>query len=457
MRYDVIIIGSQPAACVAAEACVQKGMQVYWSKGPKKAGGIFRGIQIENKIWDAGMNLLELSTFSTAYPKQDLKTYDAEKRYDAVRFIPELLKFFESKLQLHKVALPQMHMHQQLYPDFLISNQTECIRSIDSEIRHKIIQELIPLTDHNPLHASLKNTSLDFELLNYQEIAYANHGATFHSLYIQPWLEAICGNVSERIPGRYHRQIWAPLWYPETLIKLMRGEHVEMPETCFHYPLGERFGAWLERLEHSLFHHPKIHISLEHFEEIHREKEYWTIHRGADEIEGNYLFYCDDLNPLSATPAHIERGKIGFIAFEITHPEFDFSVINFVQAEYGIFRITNQTHLMGNNDPEVHQYMAEFGCDKPAEVEQIIILLTSLGLIRHSDQYRQVQLIPPVPAFPLPTFQNLELFRNLQQEILERFPGIQLGGSAGSLTSISLNEQIIQGLSFTEKVQHGNI
>lgn len=457
MRYDVIIIGAQPAACVAAEACVQKGMRVFWNKGPKKAGGIFRGIEIEDKIWDAGMNLLEFSTFSPEYPKQDLKSYDPEKRYDALRFMPELRAFLESKLEFHKVAIPKMWVDQKLYPDFLISNQTEVIHSIDSDIRNQIIEELIPLTVNNPLHASLKHTSLEFEHKNYQEIAYANHGITFHSLIIEPWLKAIAGNISESIPGRYHRQIWAPLWYPETLLKCMQGEAIRIPETCFHYPLGERFGAWLERLELSLCMHSDIYISEEHFKEIRQKNDHLTIDNGAVAIQGNALFYCDDLNLLTNTKVRIERGKIGFIAFEITQPEFDFSVIHFVNAEYGIFRLSNQSHLMGQSDLEVQQYMAEYGGAAPANNDQIISLLKHLGLIKTVQQYRPVQSFLPVPAFPLPTFQNLELFRNLQKDVMEKFPGICLGGSAVSLTSISLNEQIIQGLSFSEKIQHGDI
>jgi hypothetical protein len=452
--YDIIIIGSQPAACVAADACVQKGMRVYWSKGPKKAGGIFRGITLEGKIWDAGMNLLEFTAMTPEGAPQDLKSYDPTQRYDAVRFLPEIRSYLSTKMQWREVTTPEMAIEDMLYPDFLIANQTEYLQTLDIVTREKIISELGHISAFHPLHAAQKNTSAVFESTTYAEVALLNHGNILHKLLIEPWIESIAGEAYYRIPAKYHRQIWAPLWYPETLVSLLTGKSLALPTTRFHYPLGERFGAWLGRLEDSMMAHTNLTLTDQLPQSLRYQNQAWEIRLEDSYIQGSHVYFCDDLNALTTESFDLERGKIGFIAFEIRDAAHDFSVLNLVNAPFGIFRLTNQSHLMGEGEGEYQQYMAEFSGTSLPDAADLISLLLRLGILWNAGDFRWVQLLPPIAAFPLPTYENLERFSSHQREIQMRYPKLYLGGTASSITSISLNEQIVQGLSFSEIISH---
>lgn len=450
MKYiinkDIICIGSQPAALVAVENLAASQADIYWLLGKGPAGGIFRGITLGNTMLDAGMNLLEFTALKSG-TSEDIASYNPAIRYDATRFLPHIQQWLEQKIFINRVPTPQMLVGNNLFPDLLIANAPDYLHSLPLETRNRWIAELQLLAKDNPLHAGRKHTDpARFLETDYATVARANHPKELQAHLINPWLKKITGKDGSSVPALHHRQAWAPLFYPQTLIRFLEEPDYRLPPTEFGYPKGERFGTWMERAETKL----RAIISQDFPISIQRQNGDWLIETPESLYQCRHLIYAGDIQSLlkwagRGSPS-FSRGKIGFTGVRI--PETDFlrevSVVNIPDPELGLFRLTDQTCCSGITG-EPHLITGEWSGNPPVEKE-MRNLLERMGWLRPGGEMEWLGNVGPVPAFVEPIFENLALFRQLKLEAEALFPGILLAGSAAEITSVSLNDQIIQGL-----------
>jgi hypothetical protein len=447
MKHEVIILGSQPAALVAASVLQEAGMDFHWLKGPNPAGGIFRGIHFAEKDWDTGMNLLEFTTLKEQ-TGGDLKSYSPRVRYDAVRFLPQIQAWLEKRIQIREVLTPEMFFQGKAWPDLLIANQPHFFQGLTDEIRQEILSQTHKDAAEEGYHARWKHSHPErFESVSYREVAYANHGDWLQKHVIEPWLEKIAGSNGKAIPALYHRQAWAPLFYPETIRQFILDPTHRLPPTTFAYPYGESFGAWMRREEETL----QTNIDASAWKSVASTPRGWTITTETHTYQCRHLAYAGDLNQfmaLTGSPgaASMPRVKLGFTGIRIRRQDIlkDISVLNVPEPEYALFRITDQT-LCSGLEATHHDLLGEFSLFPPDETE-VRTLLEKSGWIRKGSKLDFLGILGPVSAFVIPEFENLKIFRNLQREIESHFPGLITMGSAAELTSVSLNDQIVQGL-----------
>lgn len=446
IQKEVVIIGNQPAALVSALSLKEKNIDFIWLKGTAPAGGIFRGIKLGNQVWDAGMNLLEFTSLKPG-SDPDISSYNPKVRYDATRFLNLIQNWLQQRIEIIPVSPPQMLIDKGPYPDLLISNYPDYLLNLEVAIQNKITSEISGIHPENAGHASQKHIFPEqFLAYNYEEIACLNHGQYLQKKLIEPWLLKISGTTGMDIPALYHRQAWAPLFYPETLIQFLQNPDFKLPPTLFSYPKGENFGAWMERAEKEL--NTEIH-SIQTLA-IQKKSANWEIETAEGKIEAKHLIYVGDIQFLLqltglASPA-FSRGKLGFAGIRIPEKSFrnKYSVLNIPETRFNLFRLTDQTHCAGI-EASAHKLLGEFSSLPPTPAEIREILETS-AWIHPGAEFELVDILNPIPAFVLPVFENLRIFRNLQEKVQELLPGILLAGSAAELTSVSLNDQIVQGL-----------
>jgi hypothetical protein len=449
---DVIIIGTQPAALVSALVLKNQGIDFTWLKGNAPAGGIFRGISLGGQTWDAGMNLFEFTSLKPGI-NPDISTYNPAVRYDATRFLPQIEAWLATRVKIQTVAMPHMLVGQKTFPDLLIGNCPEYLRFLPEKSKQKIIEEISGIDRIHPLHAAQKHIAPEkFLEYSYAEIARLNHGVFLQESIIQPWLEKIASTRGEDIPALYHRQAWAPLFYPETLLQFLRDENFQLPPTEFSYSVGENFGAWMGRAEGELqdFTQPELPL------QIQGKKGNWQVRTSQGILEAKEIIFAGEIQTLlqlaGEEAPRFTRGKMGFIGIEVPETSLSkaYTVLNIPDSEKCLFRMTDQTACSGIPQT-THKILGEFSGEAPNEIEIREILEVS-DWIQPGSDFKIVEIMAPVSAFVLPVFENLRIFRNLQEKVQELLPEILLIGSAAELTSVSLNDQIIQGLQLPYKL-----
>jgi len=449
---EVILLGAQPAALVSALELKNQGIDFTWLKGNAPAGGIFKGISLGGQTWDAGMNLFEFTSLKPG-KDVDISTYNPAVRYDATRFLPQIEAWLTSRVKIQIVEMPHLLVGRRAYPDLLIANCPDYLRYLPEESKQKIIEEISGIDRSHPQHAFQKHISPEnFLKYSYAEVARINHGSFLQESIIQPWLEKITGTRGEDIPALYHRQAWAPLFYPETLLQFLRDENFQLPPTAFSYSVGENFGAWMGRAEGELqdFIRPELPL------QIQGKRGNWQVRTSQGILEAKEIIFAGEIQTLlqlaGEDAPRFTRGKMGFIGIEVPETSLShaYTVLNIPDSEKCLFRITDQTACSGVSQT-THKLLGEFSGKAPNEIEIREILEIS-DWIQPGSDFKIIEIMAPVSAFVLPVFENLRIFRNLQKKVQELLPEILLIGSAAELTSVSLNDQIIQGLQIPYKL-----
>ena len=85
LQRTVIVVGNSVAAMIASLTLAEGGWRVMLVTPSRRFGGHFGGIPVGDVIFDAGMVLLEFTSFNAAQ-EADLRTYDPRRRNDVGRF-----------------------------------------------------------------------------------------------------------------------------------------------------------------------------------------------------------------------------------------------------------------------------------------------------------------------------------------------------------------------------------
>ncbi len=282
----------------------------------------FRPVEHWGRKFDRGSVLFEFS---------------ALREPEATRF-PAIGAWLRAKgIEFNAVPTPQMLWRGRLWPDLFIANQLEALP--EGEF-HSTFDETILSTRHG-------KHSDDYPLY---WASRSVHGEKFHWEFIEPLCRKITGRPSSEIAARYHRAIWIPLYWPQTL-----RARKSIP-TAFHYPRAGYAGCVID-----------------------------VVHGGAPRT-------ISQQKPATAQP--MDAVEIA-IAYLIAQPKQYFSVA-FIVDESPIYRVTDQDVCAGLS-AEHHRLVVEYRgeCNVAQELER-------LGLTYHPMHMAFDSL-----RFSLPTIANV--------------------------------------------------
>lgn len=154
--------------------------------------------------------------------------FDAHREPEATRF-REIGEYVKARCEMNEIPQPKMLYEGEVLPDLYISNQIAGLPGkhggdafgVGSHARNK----------------RKWNDSYSLEVASIE-----NHGEKFHEEYIEPMAWKIAGCSTKDICARYHRGVWLPLYFPETL-QARTSLH-----TPFHYPRAGYAGVVAERM-----------------------------------------------------------------------------------------------------------------------------------------------------------------------------------------------------------------
>ncbi len=161
-------------------------------------------IVIDGLKFDKGMTLFE---------------FDAFREPEKTRF-QKIGEYVKARCQMNEIPAPQMYWQGKYWPDLYIANQLDAVRPLHLPRFDLRPQKHLWADDY-----SLRSASLE------------NHGVWFHDNFIEPMCHKITGRNAHEIAAKFHRSIWLPLYWPETL---REGKSLRTP---FWYPRSGYAGA----------------------------------------------------------------------------------------------------------------------------------------------------------------------------------------------------------------------
>ena len=271
---------------------------------------------------------------------------------------------------------------------------------------------------------------------------------------------------SKDCPSLLHRIAWAPLFYPETLLKGLNGED-DLAPTLFHYPKKGYFAAITDAFMAEIRANKNITIITQKINNLKKTNHY-ELEFDTETISANQVVWCNDLLSLLQTAKanlfeHTPQKASVTVAFcftEKSNISKEFSSLYVCDNSNPLYRITNQEYSAKKNDTETVKLVFEFNLDVLNEfgldtnekiTDSINDFLTKNGIVKTALKPQNITIKALKNAVNMPTlynFNNFEKLSNLTQNLL---PEVELIGPASGFVSTSFNDQVVQALKIGKK------
>lgn len=451
-----LLVGNNLAMLVAAIELAKRGRSLTLLADKRPLGGHFAGIEIEGHHFDIGMVMLEMHESSGG--AADLRSYNPSLRNDWTRFGDIAGKWLGQQVELRRVPTPACLFERRVVPDFLISNRLDALDGA-----HVQPPNTLPKSD--PRHPSNKNVASAYDHLSYGEAAALNHGVALHARYIEPFVRKLTGGSSADFLARYHRAVWVPLFYPETLERALRGQPTGLTEYPF-WTTSEGFvGQLVRTLREQLASFPSVRVDAQPLISLQRDGGLWHAAVEGGEVHcGEQLalgFTTERAHALlqvaTEAPGPAASVAVLFASVRADAIRSTQGCLMVLDEDQAAFRLTDQDALAGL-DTEHHRVTIEAapgrlavkypGLDAADALRQELALLMGTTA---DDAVRVLKCISAQNAVPLPTADAVARLDASRAALAEAAPAAMLTGNLLGYGVASLNDQLIQGLVVAEE------
>jgi hypothetical protein len=469
-RADVVVVGNCIAAMVAALESARRGLDVVLVNPVPNWGGHFSSKLVNGHWFDLGMVGFEFTGFHK-HPTRDTALYDSRRRNDVARFCGLAQEYVEKIIPVNLASAPKMIWNDQIYPDVLMGNDLEVLKSLPPNLRSAIVSEVEAILS-NPdrtKHASKKVDNPLFLEMSYEEASIANHGPTFHGVFIDPFAKRLFPGGAANFTAIYHRCLWMPLYYPETILAAM-GPNPHDITTLFHYPAAGRIGILAETLLRQMKELPNVRIVSSAVSSLEVDRAYSLGLADGSALEADQLVWGLDLANLlrlcKVGDARLHEHKFqktaatfGFFAVDRRRLAHQFSSLFVVDPKCFIYRISNLCDA-GGTDEDVARLVMECSShffrdeerDNASMMRQISDELVQLGLVDDESAILTQEAYSIPSIMPVPNLGDHGIFWETYDFAREKLPGVKLVGPASGYLITTLNDQVVQGLKATNEV-----
>jgi hypothetical protein len=464
--FDFAICGNNTGALVAAIELGKKHNVAIINPAPNW-GAHFAGFPVNGENFDIGMNFFEFTTFHK--PSTDLMSYNPAVRNDSARFFKLVEDYIASKIEYVEVDAIDLVCNGIYAKDIVMANSLDVLQKLPKDVLQKIrseVEDILKKGDKK-LHASQKKLNEELFLnTNYYDVSVANHGQTFHDLFVEPFCKKIFNMSSKDCPSLLHRIAWAPLFYPETLLKGLNGED-DLAPTVFHYPKKGYFAAITDAFMAEIRANKNITIIAQKINNLKKNNHY-EIEFDSETISVKQVVWCNDLfsllqtakaNLFEYTPQKASV-TVAFCFVDKSNILKEFSSLYVCDNLNPLYRITNQEYSAKKNDSDtiklVFEYnlevLNEFGLDTNEKISNSInSFLIKNDIIKTEIKPEKITIKALKNAVNMPTlynFNNFEKLSNLTRNLLTE---VELIGPASGFVSTSFNDQVVQALKIGKK------
>lgn len=461
----VILAGNNLAVLIGALELSRQGQNVSLFTDGQRPGGHFGGVSFDDHLFDIGMVTIEM-----VEPKifdQDLHTYDPGIRNDWTRFADKSNAWLEANANLELAPTTHCLVEGQEIPDYLLTNRLDGLANFSI-----MPPDLLPADDVR--HPKNKTSTGAYDSLDYRAASIACHGTEFHNRFIEPYVEKLAGCSSESLVARYHRGIWAPIYYPETLRQALLDEPISLPE----YPFWSTDAGGIHEFVHSVFGELEssafVTIDKNPIEKITPSEAGTNIRTCFSSIDGVSAAFgltparYAELFGLGPTP-EIDALQLT-VLFARVHRDWLIqrpACIMVADRDFASYRYTDQD-AFANQDPEWHRVALEASSKTLMRTYPDMTLEAAMHaeLIRILRGPQNDNLLPDNAieiarcvtaknALIIPTKRSVSELGAMSRAFKDVAPNAQLTGSLLGYGVTSMNDQIVQGLMIADQYGAG--
>jgi hypothetical protein len=465
-NFDFVICGNNIGALVSAIELGKKHKVAIINPTPNW-GGHFSGLSINGVNFDIGMNFFEFTTFHKT--SNDLMSYNPSVRNDSARFFKLVEEYTAARVDYVEVDDIKVLVNGTYAKDIIMANSLDILQKLPIEILQKIKSEVeyILKNGNNKLHASQKKINEKLFLnTSYYEVSIANHGMTFHELFIEPFCKKTFNISSKDCPALLHRISWTPLFFPETILKGLNGEY-DLAPTLFHYPKKGYFSAITESLINEIKSNKNITILPYKINDLKKRHNY-ELTLDEEIITAKKIIWSNDLLTLLETTKtdlfeytfQKSSVTIAFCFVDKSNIKKEFSSLYVCDISTPLYRITNQDYSAKKTGANTVKLVLEFNFDVLNEFyldsdEKILLdinnFLIQNNIINNPLNASDIRIKTLKKAVNMPTIYNFNNFEKLAKLTQNLLPGVELVGPASGFVSTSFNDQVVQALKIGKK------
>jgi len=429
------IIGSSLAALISVIKLSETN-EVIWRKTNKRVGGHFAGLDLNKIPFDIGMVVNEpYSTTFSHNTKPRIPT-----RQSGLPYVSMVYEFLDSiGMEFKDIDIQTFYNHS-LLKDYLIADNLEFLLEIP-EIHRKILTQECSffLGLSSEAHPKFKLTNPIYQTQSYDAIMEATTPRFFYEEFIYPWLSKMHRNIQAIVPAIEHRAIWAPIYYPETIMQVLsRDIEANLLERKFIVPKGKTVNQITKELQSKV--RERSQISVE----------------DSDNNDVNLFFKESDENYFFGTPGELNSILNSNISIPVTaqsrniilvYGKFDEfinieQVINIVDEEFDAYRVTFRS-LIHETD-QISTFCMEFGDNTPELYDFNFNILKFFATINIDMPFQILKVQnAQVPIFDVA---HCELRQNIYYDAASLLDSHGMYGSIIDFRSSSFNDQVLLGL-----------
>lgn len=227
------VAGNNLAAVVFCSELVRHGIPVrHISNHDSRLGGHFAGFLYKEKRIDLGMVLLE-PRFGPA--KTDIVEYQGQFGQQVNQFNHAVFAWLESRNVILNSISVFSHFKNTMIGDVVIADDLSFLDLVPLSEKLAIINEItirIQVSKHHPRD---KTNSTYFSETSLRDVYHEIYGPLF-SKYLLGNLELLAGPNGPEVAAQFHRLSWAPLYYPENILRYLTTGDSGIPHLDFLLP-----------------------------------------------------------------------------------------------------------------------------------------------------------------------------------------------------------------------------
>jgi hypothetical protein len=444
-----LVFGSTLAALVAVSEFARLGKKVTWLKPQGRVAGHFFGTEFRGHPIDVGMVAVE--SFKTNSFSFDKETPPTGAR--GLDYLGHAIDWWgEIGVPLKPLKI-QTVVEQDVIPDYLIRDSLEFLRLIPESERVQVELELTEkvssLTENDFMHPRNKRESRFYQDKDIREVCSALYGNTLFRRFFEPWISKFLGSERE-LRAIDHRIIWAPIYYPETLLEALRSKlALSTIERPFLYPKSETISSVVRRLLDSCLSNDLVNCVDVELPEIGQAASYISDLKDTPRVffgsKEQLLILGEGKQVRSKLKQLEERGsrfrdrglRITVANFGLSHSPVESGVFNLLNAGKNAYRASIHVN---DNHPEGSFAAVELSGDLESEnaiLGEALAALEAIGVeaLTETAKISQGQI-------QIPTFGNAGESNSADSKL-------DLSGWGGKVIeryNSSLNDQISLGL-----------
>ena len=333
------IVGTNLASLVCAYELARKGIAVsHVIPESTVTGGHFAGYRSGPNRIDLGMVLLEPRFADIS---ESPSNYVSESGSSSNVFNSAVFRWIESTdTELIDVPVHSL-FNGKCYSDFLIADGLAAILNLAPEISLEIKEQIRVSRETHIPHPKLKQENGYF-FKSIEETFTENYGSTF-SNFLLMLARKIGGENSQQLIAKYHRLLWLPFYYPETVLEFLERGESAMTGLTFLTAKDGGIAGFVNSLKNQM-------KSTGQYEELRVSKEHYVSLFGQtpsflNRAENNEVIFFD--SPLySNLELTSQRTQISFVIYVSTDSKLP-RVTHSLDKESGWFRVSESLSQVG--------------------------------------------------------------------------------------------------------------